>query len=183
MIGPPLVRVPSGYAQCTLPNFFPKAKKRYRQRSYIGNPLKVTAKTIELLSRANKKSSTEAAKIKELRLIDRRYAHPRVLSRIEGLLDRFQGDITIVVPDSHEHFLQSVASVEWVVDTTPYSAGLTAREALALGAKLLTPPSRTDFICRPPRYCCTGGNSCSGRQDSRFVCHASRSASQTIGTP
>jgi len=141
--------VPSGYAQCTLPKFFPKAKKRYRQRSYIGNSLKVTAKTIELLSRANKKSSTEAAKIKELRLIDRRYAHPRVLSRIEGLLDRFQGYITVVGPDLHEIFLQSAASVEWVVDTTPYSAGLTAREALALGAKLLTPhPEPTLFAGR-----------------------------------
>ena len=147
----PLVRLTGGYVQYTPPKFFPKAKKQKDAGSaaIIGNPLKVTAKTIELLSRANKKSSTVAPKIKELRLIDRRYAHPRVLSRIEGLLDRFQGDITVVVPDSHENFLQSVASVEWVVDTTPYSAGLTAREALALGAKLLTPhPEPTLFAGR-----------------------------------
>jgi predicted O-linked N-acetylglucosamine transferase (SPINDLY family) len=136
----PLLRLSGGYVQYTPPAFFPKpiSKKESGVAALIGNPVKVTQKTIDLLIAAGRKSGPSAPKIKELRLIDRRYGHPRVLARIESLLERFKGDITVIAPDAHEAFLQSVAPVQWVIDTTPYSAGLTAREALTLGAKLLT---------------------------------------------
>lgn len=137
----PLILLPEGYVRFTPPGYFPKAKKKKAAgvAAIIGNPLKVTEKLTQRLIKAQREPSTGTPELKELRLIDRRYQHPRVLARIESLLESFPGKLKVVACDSHEEFLTEVAKVEWVVDTEPYSAGLTAREALALGAKLITP--------------------------------------------
>lgn len=136
----PLILLPGGYVRYAKPKDFPKPalRKDAAVAALIGNPLKVTEKTIDLLVKKPKKSGATIPEIRELRLIDRRYGHPKVLARIERLLERFHGEVTVIACQDHAEFLKEISRPEWVIDTTPYSAGLTAREALAMGAKLLT---------------------------------------------
>jgi len=137
----PLVLLPDGYVRFTPPAYFPKGthKKSTGVAAIIGNPLKITEKLTQRLIKNQRQKLNNQPNIKELRLIDRRYQHPRVLARIQSLLEAFPGKVKIVACDSHQDFLKEIAKVEYIIDTEPYSAGLTAREALALGAKLITP--------------------------------------------
>lgn len=139
----PLILLPGGYVRYTKPKDLPKpaSRKDAAVAALIGNPLKVTEKTIDLLVKKPKKSAAASPDIKELRLIDRRYGHPRVLARVERLLERFRGEVTVIACQDHAEFLREISRPEWVMDTAPYSAGLTAREALAMGAKLLAASS------------------------------------------
>jgi hypothetical protein len=80
----------------------------------------------------------KAQRAQHLRLIDRRYRSPRVKSRVEALLSPMGLPIEWVVPNTHQEFLVELSTLSDVIDTQPYSAGLTAREALSLGATLHT---------------------------------------------
>jgi protein O-GlcNAc transferase len=139
----PLICLPQGYVRYQPPDYFPKrrARKTANTAAIIGNPLKVTKATVKHLLAANTAQTQDFPAIKELRLIDKRYRYSRVRERVEALLEGFGGTLKVVACESHEEFLKEVAKVPWVIDTAPYSAGLTAREALALGAQLICPPT------------------------------------------
>jgi hypothetical protein len=72
----------------------------------------------------------------KLCFIDRRYRHASVRERVLRSLFPASGPgavpphIEFVAPDSHAEFLERVSQLSLVVDTFPYSGGLTTAEAL-----------------------------------------------------
>jgi predicted O-linked N-acetylglucosamine transferase (SPINDLY family) len=44
--------------------------------------------------------------------------------------------VQFICPSSHREALQVLGRFEWMIDTFPYSSGLTAREAVAMGVKV-----------------------------------------------
>jgi predicted O-linked N-acetylglucosamine transferase (SPINDLY family) len=66
-------------------------------------------------------------------LIHRQYRYPLVQARIASALD---GQVEFMIPQSHQEALQAVNAHATMIDTFPYSSGLTAREALAMGTKI-----------------------------------------------
>jgi len=46
--------------------------------------------------------------------------------------------VEFVCPASHREALELLGRHEWMIDTFPYSSGLTAREANAMGMKVKT---------------------------------------------
>jgi len=56
-----------------------------------------------------------------------------VQERIRAVLGN---DAQFVIPASHQEALQAVNSHATMIDTFPYSSGLTAREAIAMGTKV-----------------------------------------------
>lgn len=130
----PLWEMPLGYVSYSPPPYWPGPSKKKRPGAWgiIGNPLKIGADTLPLVMQA------KAQGAQHLRLIDRRYRSPRVKSRVEALLSPLGIPIEWVVPNNHQEFLAELSMLSDVIDTQPYSAGLTAREALSLGATLHT---------------------------------------------
>ena len=133
----PLLLMANGYAIYTPPDYMPRPRTKDRGVvGIIGNPLKVCE---ELFSRLGKRSANNFQQPKEIRLIDKRYSNPKVRERIEPLMKRFKGKVTWVVTENHQHFLEELSRLEGIFDTSPHSAGLTAREALHLGVKVIPP--------------------------------------------
>jgi len=130
----PLWEMPLGYVSYTPPPYWPGPSNKKRRGAWgiIGNPLKIGADTLPLVMQA------KAQRAQHLRLIDRRYRSTRVKSRVEALLSPMGLPIEWVVPNTHQEFLVELSTLSDVIDTQPYSAGLTAREALSLGATLHT---------------------------------------------
>ncbi len=129
----PLWEMPLGYVSYTPPSYWPgpSRKKIAGAWGIIGNPLKLGPAILPLVEEARIKHGA-----RRLRLIDKRYRSPRVASRIEALLAPTGLPIDWVIPTSHQEFLSELSVLADVIDTQPYSAGLTAREALSLGARL-----------------------------------------------
>jgi hypothetical protein len=46
------------------------------------------------------------------------------------------GGVEFICPDSHREALEVLGRHEWMIDTFPYSSGLTPREAAAVGMKV-----------------------------------------------
>lgn len=81
-------------------------------------------------------------------MIDRRYAHPRIVKRIRADLEPSGLKLEFVTPKDHQDFLVEISKLEYMVDTRPYSAGLTAREALSLGVQIISEPGPLLFSSR-----------------------------------
>lgn len=120
----PLIQIPGSYATYTSPPYLPKPNPKKSKTSCIfSNPAKVSQSFLrELASMPGKKI-----------FIHRQYRYSQVQERISAALD---GKVEFVIPTTHEEALQEVNRHATMIDTVPYSSGLTAREALSMGTKI-----------------------------------------------
>jgi predicted O-linked N-acetylglucosamine transferase (SPINDLY family) len=120
----PLIQIPGAYASYTPPPYLPKPSlKKSKTPCIFSNPAKVSSPFLkELASMPGKKV-----------FIHRQYRFPQVQERIASALD---GKVEFVIPTTHEEALKAVNHHAVMLDTFPYSSGLTAREALAMGTKI-----------------------------------------------
>lgn len=123
-----------GYVSYKRPAFWPGPSRARRPQSYgiIGNPSKISSATVSALVSAKKQG------IQSVWLIDRRYQYDRVRERVRAQLEPSGLKLEFVASKDHKDFLKEVSRLEFIFDTRPYSAGLTAREALSLGVQIIS---------------------------------------------
>ena len=144
----PLIRLKHGYVTYTPPGYLPKAIKADPgagsiRLGVIANPAKISnAFLFDLRERLPlwSKKAARSGKTLSLCFIEARFSQDAVKRRIGAALDAFllarpglPIDIEFLVPRGHLDFLRAVASLDAMIDTWPYSGGLTAIEALAMG--------------------------------------------------
>jgi len=119
-----LIQIPEGYATYTPPPYLPKPNpKKSKTPCIFSNPAKVSKPFLQELAKMPGKKV----------FIHRQYRYPQVQERISAALE---GKAEFVIPTTHEEALQEVNRHAVMVDTFPYSSGLTAREALSMGTKI-----------------------------------------------
>lgn len=121
----PLINKTDDYATYTPPPYMPKPNALKRNELAIfANPAK--------LSRAFLK---ELSTIKgQKHFIHRQFKHDVTRSRVLSMMN--EKEITFICPETHKEALDTVNQYQTLIDTFPYSSGLTAREALALGTQI-----------------------------------------------
>ena len=120
----PLINVPGGYCTYTPPDYMPTpALKKSSTPCIFANPAKVSR---AFLSELQKIPGTKV-------FIHNQYRFAQVRERIEAVLGK---DAHFVTPSSHQEALAAVNSHATMIDTFPYSGGLTAREAIAMGTRV-----------------------------------------------
>ncbi|KQN73015.1 tetratricopeptide repeat protein [Sphingomonas sp. Leaf62] len=129
----PLVEIDRGYCDYTPPAAIARLRDLPKQGvALVGNPVKVTDALRPLWPED----------VREVTLIDRRYAYGATLERVRRVLEPIGVSIAAVVtPDGHDAYLAAVARHRAIVNTAPYAAGLTAVEAYHLGVRVIGPPS------------------------------------------
>lgn len=127
----PLINIPGGYANYTPPTYFPKVLKNMQRRKDVvifSNPAKISRRFLMALSKLSSKKV----------FLHQNFRFPRTRKRIEQALGSHE--LEFITPGSHEEALRALSEFGTMVDTFPYSSGLTAREALALGLTIKTRP-------------------------------------------
>jgi predicted O-linked N-acetylglucosamine transferase (SPINDLY family) len=119
----PLVQVPGGYATYTPPSYLPKPAKRKRGACVFSNPAKVSRAFLQTIQ----------ARPGKISFIHRQYRYPAIQERIRAALGN---RVEFAIPASHEEALNALNQHAVMIDTFPYSSGLTAREAQAMGTRL-----------------------------------------------
>lgn len=137
----PLLRLPHGYVTYTPPPYMPApvaASTDSHVLGVIANPVKVSAPFLAELSDTLQTRAASGIPL-ELRFIDKRYQHPQLKQRILNALAAAQAQlgsqlsVEFIVPGSHQAYLTAVGRLSEMVDTFPYTGGLTTMEALTLG--------------------------------------------------
>ena len=120
----PILHIKGGYASYTPPPYLPKpASKKLKTPCIFSNPAKVSRPFLQELAQMPGKKV----------FIHRQYRYPQVQERIAAALE---GRVEFVIPKTHEEALQEVNRHATMIDTYPYSSGLTAREALSMGTQI-----------------------------------------------
>jgi hypothetical protein len=120
----PLINIPGAYATYTAPSYLPKiAKSKSRTPCVFSNPAKISRQFLQHLQ------SIPGKKI----FIHRQFKYARVQERIRLVLGNA---CEFICPTSHEEALKVLNSHAVMIDTFPYTSGLTAYEAKALGVKV-----------------------------------------------
>jgi protein O-GlcNAc transferase len=123
----PLWNVEGGYALYTPPSYMPKpAASKSEVPVIFANPAKLSRAFLTMLAAMPGKKC----------FIHRQYRHARVRQRIESVIDA--GQVDYVYPATHQEALEALNQHKRMIDTFPYSGGLTAREARALGVQVQT---------------------------------------------
>ena len=123
----PLWNVEGGYAIYTPPSYMPRpAAAKSDVPAIFANPAKVSRAFLDMLRGLPGKKC----------FIHRQYRHARVRTRIESVLGA--ENVEYVCPQSHQEALEAVNQHKTMLDTFPYSGGLTAREARTLGVTVKT---------------------------------------------
>ena len=121
----PLMNQGDDYVSYTPPPYMPKPLARKDDALAIfANPAK--------LSRAFLKELRELPGKKCF--IHKQYQFEIVRDRITSFIDK--KDLTFIFPETHKDALDALNQHQTLIDTFPYSSGLTAREALALGTQI-----------------------------------------------
>jgi predicted O-linked N-acetylglucosamine transferase (SPINDLY family) len=120
----PLIEVPEGYATYTPPSYLPKPQAQKSQTPCVfANPAKVSRAFLAALK------EIPGPKV----FIHHQYRYSQVQERIRQALGV---NAQFVIPTSHQEALQALNAHAVMIDTFPYSSGLTAREALAMGTQV-----------------------------------------------
>ena len=120
----PLIQIPTAYATYTAPAYLPKpASVKSKTPCIFSNPAKVSRPFLERLAQLPGKKV----------FIHRQYRYPQVQERIAAALD---GKVEFIMPQTHLEALEAVNRHASMIDTFPYSSGLTAREAIAMGTTI-----------------------------------------------
>jgi protein O-GlcNAc transferase len=121
----PLVNIPGGYASYTPPDYLPPAPARKRDVPVVfANPAKLSRAFLRHLQ------TIKGPKC----LIHQQFRFAQAREQVLQYLDA--RDIEFVTPSSHREALQALGQHRQMLDTFPYSSGLTAREAQAMGVKV-----------------------------------------------
>jgi len=122
----PLILIPGGYATYVPPSYMPKPmawSQKSKTPCVFANPAYVSAPFLNAFD----------AMGGEVVFIHRQYQYAVIQERIRAVLGK---RAQFVFPKTHLEALQAVNSHQTMVDTFPYSGGLTAREALALNTQV-----------------------------------------------
>ena len=134
----PLVFLEQGYVSYTPPGYLPPAQPAAAKEIILGvisNPAKMSQGFLHTLKKTLLQNQTKTPL--RLRFIDRRMALAEVKARITQGLDELGASAEFIVPQGHEAYLIEVSKLTAVIDTFPYSGGLTAVEALAMGVPII----------------------------------------------
>jgi protein O-GlcNAc transferase len=120
-----LVRIVGGYSEYQQSPFMPIAPRaKDIERAIIGNPAKISQKFCNDIFKSKN----------TIHLIDRRYNYKKTLKRFSLLK---KSNIDIVVTKSHLEYISAVSRCKNIIDTYPYSGGLTTIEAIKLNCKII----------------------------------------------
>ena len=140
----PLILLRQGYVTYSAPAYLPAPAAAQADRHAIGviaNPAKVSRRFLDsLVAMFASPQVKDLAKALTLRFIDQRYRHAGARARIEAALAPLDERIAVefITPAGHPAYLAELVGLDAVLDTHPYSGGLTTVEALALGVPCLT---------------------------------------------
>lgn len=121
----PLVNIAGGYASYTPPAYLPPTPQRKSDVPVVfSNPAKVSrAFLLHLQTLPGKKC-----------FVHRQFQYPQARARVEEALGA--NNVEFVVPVNHQEALEALGQHRVMLDTFPYSSGLTAREAQAMGVRV-----------------------------------------------
>jgi predicted O-linked N-acetylglucosamine transferase (SPINDLY family) len=143
----PLIQLKSGYVTYTPPAYMPAPAAPEGTTVALGvisNPVKVSGAFLEQLKGKLSHMSSERRGSTVLRFIDRRYRHAHLQTRVlNGLRNQTRADlddvrVEFISPRDHVGYLNELTRLHAVLDTFPYTGGLTTIEALALGVPCFT---------------------------------------------
>jgi predicted O-linked N-acetylglucosamine transferase (SPINDLY family) len=121
----PLINLNGDYAEYFPPAYLPKpARKKLNTYAIFANPAKVSTAFLVMIDKIPGKKC----------FIHRQYQYPSVRERIEKILNPL--DVEYICPQSHQEALNAVNRFAIILDTFPYSSGLTAREVLSMRSKI-----------------------------------------------
>ncbi len=121
----PLINVGNDYAEYCPPIYLPKpAVRKINKYAIFSNPAKVSRAFLKALANIPGKKC----------FIHRQYQHQIVRDRIELYLK--SQEVEYICPQTHQEALMTVNRYAVILDTFPYSSGLTAREVLAMGSDI-----------------------------------------------
>lgn len=157
----PLILLESGYASYTPPPYMPgprpSEERGHWEVGIISHPMKVSQWFLKYLrEQMEKHLRCKGAHPVRVRFIGWRYGQHLVQQRILALLGPVAArmpewvHVEFVPTSGHEAFLQEVAGLDWVIDSFPYTGGVTALEALALGVPFRTRAGR--LFCERHAY-------------------------------
>jgi protein O-GlcNAc transferase len=120
-----LVNIPGGYATYTPPPYMPSVPLHKDSTPVIfSNPAKLSRSFLAWLARLPGRK----------RFVHHQFRFERTRARVLQVLDA--QSVEFICPSSHREALDILGRHEWMIDTFPYSSGLTAREAVAMGMKV-----------------------------------------------
>ena len=120
----PLIQVAGSYAHYSPPNYLPKpSTQKSKIPCVFSNPAKVSRAFLLKLKKIPG----------DIVFIHRQYQYQRVQERIREILG---ARAQFVMPKTHEEALNAINRHAVMIDTFPYSSGLTAREAMAMGTTI-----------------------------------------------
>ena len=156
----PLLLMPGSYVKYTPPPYLKAYEAKAGQCpgawGVIANPVKLSRAFLQWLCELGLRdqpdvlpfNATQASAVNSLVLVDKRYANLQVRARVEKVLRPVWGDrLSFVVPFDHPAFIAELVRLEGLIDTFPYSCGLTMTEALYVGSKVVFPGVERKLFC------------------------------------
>jgi tetratricopeptide (TPR) repeat protein len=141
----PLLRLKGGYVSYTPPPYLPPPAGARDEKTVtlgiVANPAKVSRGFLDELRRRLPVWEAQAASEgRQLRVqfIDQRYQQASIRARIEAALSASAVAVDFLTPVGHQAYLIAVGRLDAVIDTWPYTGGLTTVEALAMGVPVYT---------------------------------------------
>lgn len=142
----PLLSLGNHYVTYTPPGYMPAPRQReagvslrkiqaqgFGRLGVVANPLKISVEFMKVVRQLLDKTP-EAV---HLELIDHRYVFERTRQRIaHGLGEKHAARIRFITPPDHPSFLSALNELDLLLDTFPYSGGLTACEAKQLNVPI-----------------------------------------------
>jgi predicted O-linked N-acetylglucosamine transferase (SPINDLY family) len=136
----PLLLVPGGYAGYHPPPYLPAPQTPPNDgRLHLGlvsNPAKASLGYLQHLRQHWPQWQAHSPLPLQLNLIDHRYQIPHLQQHMRTQLPGI--DLQFVTPGNHAQYLQALGQLHAVLDTWPYSGGLTTLEAHSLGVPVYT---------------------------------------------
>lgn len=151
----PLINLPGGYTTYEQPSYLPPGQAARQGNPVVGiisNPIKLSAAFMQSLAIAARQLERDQTPL-SLRFIGSRYRHPQVQQRIRTQLQpaaESMLQLEFLSPAGHPNYLRAVAELDWVIDSWPYTGGVTILEALALGVPCRTRQGR--LFCQRHGY-------------------------------
>lgn len=149
----PLLALRAGYVTYTPPPYMPQARRPDPAgppvAGVISHPMKLSEAFLAYLRDQIQTYAQQGGRPVVLRFVGKRYGLQPVQQRLRAALfgteeqmlhTNAHVELQFVSTQGHAGFLEAVAALDWVVDTFPYSCGLTALEALHLGVPVRTRP-------------------------------------------